>query len=211
MKTIFWDWNGTLLNDVDMCVSCINHLLQKRQLPLLDRARYRDVFTFPVKDYYEQIGFDFNREDFEIPAHEFMDLYHRFLPDTPLFSCAEDTLKYFRQKGYQQLVLSAMEHESLLKTLKERNIFGYFDAVSGINNIYADGKIGVAREVFSKLKIRKEDTILIGDSIHDSEVANALGIGHILVAAGHQSKQRLLEVTPHVVDSLKEVKQHIEN
>jgi phosphoglycolate phosphatase len=211
MKTIFWDWNGTLLNDVEMCVRCINQLLDKRGLPPLSTVRYREVFTFPVKDYYEQIGFDFSREDFEIPAHEFMDLYHRFLPDTPLFGCAEDTLKHFRQKGYQQLVLSAMEHESLLRTLKEKNIFGYFDSVSGINNIYADGKIGMAREFFSKLNIKKEEAILIGDSIHDWEVAHALGIQHILVAAGHQSKQRLLEVTPHVVDNLKEVKQYIEN
>jgi len=210
MKTIFWDWNGTLLNDVEMCVSCINKLLQKRQLPQLDVNRYREVFTFPVKTYYEQIGFDFSREPFETPAHEFMTLYHRHLPETPLFDYAEETLTHFKQRGDQQLVLSAMEHTSLIKTLNERKLNGYFNAVSGIDNIFAEGKIGMAREFFDQLDIRKEDAILIGDSLHDWEVAMDLGIEHILVASGHQSKARLIKVSSHVADTLKEVPAMIE-
>ncbi len=87
-KIIIWDWNGTLLNDVQMCVNCMNVLLGKRNLPRLSFDTYRNVFNFPVRDYYEKIGFDFTCEDFEVPAKEFMDLYHRFLPETSLFPCA---------------------------------------------------------------------------------------------------------------------------
>ena len=36
ITTIVWDWNGTLLNDVDLCLHTINRLLGKRELPLLD-------------------------------------------------------------------------------------------------------------------------------------------------------------------------------
>ncbi len=207
--TIFWDWNGTLLNDVDMCVNSMNQLLQKRHLPLMDRKRYRDVFSFPVKDYYEQLGFDFQKEAFEIPAHEFMDIYHRFLPETQLFPCTTEILDYYKQHGYHQVILSAMEHQSLLKTLKDRGILKYFDSVSGIDNIYAGGKTEMARTFFQKMKISKKEAVLIGDSLHDYEVANELGITHWLVAAGHQSKERLLEVTPHVVDNLMELKEKI--
>ena len=207
--TIFWDWNGTLLNDVDMCVNSMNQLLQKRHLPLMDRKRYRDVFSFPVKDYYEQLGFDFQKEAFEIPAHEFMDIYHRFLPETQLFPCTTEILDYYKQHGYRQVILSAMEHQSLMKTLKDRGILKYFDSVSGIDNIYAGGKTEMARTFFQKMKISKKEAVLIGDSLHDYEVANELGITHWLVAAGHQSKERLLEVTPHVVDNLMELKEKI--
>ena len=207
--TIFWDWNGTLLNDVDLCVNSMNQLLRKRHLPLMDRKRYRDVFSFPVKDYYEQVGFNFKKEAFEIPAHEFMDIYHRFLTETQLFPCATEILEYFNHHGFRQVILSAMEHQSLMKTLKDRGILKYFDSVSGIDNIYAGGKIEMARTLFQKMKISKKEAVLIGDSLHDYEVANELGIAHWLVAAGHQSKKRLLEVTPRVVDSLMELKEKI--
>jgi len=207
--TIFWDWNGTLLDDVDVCVNCMNQLLNKRNLPLLNRDRYREVFSFPVKDYYQLLGFDYSKEPFEVPAHEFMDLYHQFLPGTPLFPCATEILEHFKQKGFHQVILSAMEHKSLMNTLEAREILRYFDAVSGIDNIYAGGKIEMAQVFFRKLNLKKEEAILIGDSLHDWEVANELSIEYWLVASGHQSKKRLLEVTTQVVDHLIDLKDKI--
>ena len=64
IETIIWDWNGTLLNDLRLCVKTINSLLEKRSLPVLTTSSYKEVFSFPVKDYYEKVGFDFSKEDF---------------------------------------------------------------------------------------------------------------------------------------------------
>jgi phosphoglycolate phosphatase len=50
-RHIIWDWNGTLLDDVDYSVGVMNILLRRRGLPALDRARYHVVFDFPVRDY----------------------------------------------------------------------------------------------------------------------------------------------------------------
>ena len=47
--------------------------------------------------------------------------------------------------------------------------------------------------------------LLIGDSLHDLEVANELGIDCVLVANGHQSKERLLEKTSHILDKLSDL------
>jgi phosphoglycolate phosphatase len=204
-QIIIWDWNGTLLNDVQMCVNCMNVLLERRNLTRLSFDAYRSVFDFPVRDYYEKIGFDFSREDFEVPAKEFMDLYHRFLPETSLFPCAVKVLAYFKRKGYVQLILSAMEHNSLMKTLEEKGILDYFDAVSGIDNIYAGSKQEMARAFLDRLGLNSHDMVLVGDTLHDREVAQALGIDYLLVAAGHQSKSRLLEKTNKVVNILSEV------
>jgi phosphoglycolate phosphatase len=204
-NTILWDWNGTLLNDVQMCVNCMNVLLEKRNLPLLTVETYRKVFGFPVKDYYQKIGFDFTKEDFEVPAKEFMDLYHEFLPGTALFSCAEEVLAFFQKKGFRQYIISAMEHESLVKTLKERNIDTYFEAVSGIDNIYAGGKTEMARRFLSQLGHDTGQMIFIGDTLHDLEVAKALGVDVLLVASGHQDKTVLLQKTTRVVNNLKEI------
>jgi len=57
-NTIFWDWNGTLLDDVEECIEIINVSLVKRSLSPIDRKEYLEKFTFPIKKYYENIGFD---------------------------------------------------------------------------------------------------------------------------------------------------------
>ena len=69
--TIIWDWNGTLLDDAEMCLEAINIMLKKRNLPELSMERYRDVFTFPVIEYYREVGFDFTLEAWDPVATEF--------------------------------------------------------------------------------------------------------------------------------------------
>ena len=54
---IIWDWNGTLLDDVDLCVEAINMLLARESLPLLTgKEEYQRVFQFPIRAYYEAVG-----------------------------------------------------------------------------------------------------------------------------------------------------------
>ena len=35
MKHIIWDWNGTLLDDLDVSMDALNSILTKEQLPLV--------------------------------------------------------------------------------------------------------------------------------------------------------------------------------
>ena len=204
-KAIIWDWNGTLLNDTEICVECINVLLQRRGLTKLSLKNYTQIFTFPVKDYYEKAGFNFSNEPFEIPAMEFIDLYHQNLPKAGLFPCVDEILPFMKIKGLNQSVLSAMEHDSLIKSLNDNDIAGYFDEISGIDNYYAHSKLENGRDLLKRIDMPVKDILLIGDSLHDFEVAEKLGIDCLLVANGHQSRERLLAQTQNVFDQLKEV------
>lgn len=201
-QAIIWDWNGTLLDDVDECIRCINRVLQQRNLPLLTKQVYRRIFTFPVKEYYRAAGFDFEKEDFEIPAMEFIRCYHQLLKDSNLFHNVVGVLQQFKDKGIAQSILSAMEHDSLVSSLKDKNIYGYFDFVSGINDHYAHSKTEVGRELMEKMPFGKNEILMVGDSLHDLEVADKLGIDCLLIAKGHQSKERLTARTENVIDDI---------
>ena len=47
---------------------------------------------------------------------------------------------------------------------------------------------------------------MLGDSLHDLDVANAMGVRCILVANGHQAKDILVKNWDNVVDDIREVK-----
>ncbi|HJN05799.1 MAG TPA: HAD hydrolase-like protein [Bacteroidales bacterium] len=204
-KIIIWDWNGTLLNDANFCVMCMNKVLSKRQLQRIDVEQYRNLFTFPVKDYYEAIGFNFDLEDFEVPAMEFIDLYYPNLDMASLHAEAKDVLLFFSKLGFRQLVLSAMEHSNLVKSLTDKGIISFFDDISGINDHYAVSKLEMGKNMITKLGVPRSEILIIGDTIHDFEVALGLGVDCILVTNGHQSRERLLKTTPNVLSQLKDV------
>ena len=205
MAAVIWDWNGTLLNDLEHCISTINILLKNRNLALLDNSIYREVFSFPVKDYYHKIGFDFNKEDFAIPAREFIDLYNAGVNTCPLHYSAVEVLTFFRENGFRQFVLSAMKQNMLDQTLKHHNIYNYFEGVAGLNDHYAVSKIERGQQLIQEFGIEKSGTFIVGDTIHDFEVAEELGIRCILIADGHQSEERLRNTGATVIADLKQL------
>jgi len=205
MQSIIWDWNGTLLNDLDFCISTINTLLKKRNLNLVTPDSYKAVFSFPVKDYYETIGFDFTKEDFAIPAREFIDKYNDGVKYCSLHNSTIKILEHLNRKGIRQFVLSAMKHDMLEQTLKHQGIYNYFEGVMGLNDHYAASKIARGEQLISKYKINKAKSTIIGDTIHDFEVAEQLGIDCILIADGHQSEERLKSTGVQVLPELKEL------
>lgn len=203
---IIWDFNGTLLDDMQVCIDCMNTMLKERDLPLLDMDRYREVFNFPVRDYYLSLGFDFQEEPFEIPAHRFIDLYREALHLAPLQPDAVNILEYFRQLGIKQIILSAMEQDFLVETLKLKGIFGYFDQVAGIKNHLGEGKLDLAKDLIKSLGKEPGKICLVGDTVHDYEVATGSGIPCILVAQGHQSVERLSNLDCLILKDLNDLK-----
>ncbi|MDP3915776.1 MAG: HAD hydrolase-like protein [Bacteroidota bacterium] len=202
---IIWDWNGTLLNDIELCVQTINEMLQKRNLQQLTVDEYREVFSFPVKDYYQKIGFDFNDEPFEIPALEFIEEYNCQVKGCKLHQNSVSVLNYFQSVGIRQFVLSAMKQDALDQCLEQQNISHYFEHISGLDNHYAASKIENGQQLISEFNLNASELILIGDTVHDFEVARELGCQCVLIANGHQSKHILESTGVLVIDELNQL------
>jgi phosphoglycolate phosphatase len=188
-KLIIWDWNGTLLNDVDACIQATNALLEKRKMQTLGFQAYRNVFAFPVIDYYKAIGFNFELESFAALADEYIGHYRKTATTACLQEGAAEILYRFQLQGCRQIILSAMETTSLKKQIKSCGILHFFDDILGSDNIQAYGKIAIARDYFRKVE-NPSQGVVIGDTYHDYEVADALGCHCVLVKNGHQNLDR---------------------
>ena len=55
---ILWDWNGTIVDDLNINFKIINQLLKERNLPTITLQRYKEIFTFPIIEFYRSAGFD---------------------------------------------------------------------------------------------------------------------------------------------------------
>jgi phosphoglycolate phosphatase len=183
-------------------------LLKRGLKPLKERKEYHNVFCFPIIQYYRNVGFDFSIEPFEDLAKEYIFLYHSNKSgNCKLHSDVEMTLKTINNMGITQIILSASEINNLLSQIKEFNITGYFDEMIGLSDIYAKSKIDVGLEYLTRKKVNK--AILIGDTTHDYEVANALGVDCLLIPNGHQSKDTLLSCNVPVLDNISQVYKYL--
>ncbi len=208
MKTIFWDFNGTILDDLDLCLTILNDMLKEEGHQPITKERYLDIFTFPIIEYYRLAGFDFKHRSYETLANIFITKYQKASLNLKLH---EDTVKivtYFKQQGYRQVVLSASQVNNLVEQLKHYQIFDLFDDVLGISNVYAASKTQIGLEYIQKHQIDLENSVMIGDTLHDRDVAGALNCGIIIYTKGHQAKHRFngVKMVDRLIDLKKEIR-----
>jgi len=204
-KHIIWDWNGTIFNDVELGVEIINKILSDRGLNVLTVDRYKEIFTIPVKNYYEKLGFDFSNESFEVIGKLWIDEYEKRKYECSLYEGIIEILEKIKELGIEQSILSAYSQHTLEEMADYFNLRKYFKYIVGLDNIYAASKLHLGIDLMKKLGNGKGETLLIGDTLHDYEVASEIGADCILVANGHQNKDILLTSGTKVIDNVLEL------
>lgn len=205
---IIWDWNGTLFNDVELCAGIMNNLLIQESLPNISIKKYKEIFTFPVIDYYRIAGLTFEKTSFEALGKQWMDEYEEKKDSCALYTGVKEVLSEIQQRNIRQHLLSAYEQSSLSKIVKYFSIDRYFKNIIGLDNIYAGGKIHLAKKLEAMIRSNGSsgNILLIGDTIHDFEVAQEINSDCILLSHGHQDEERLLKIGIPVLKNFEELR-----
>ena len=205
-----WDFNGTILDDVDAGIRSVNLLLRDRGLPEIpNKKAYQDLFGFPIIRYYERLGFDFSVEPYEVVAPLWVEQYLIHVQESRAFFDVKDTLEFFREKGIRQVVLSATERGMLEDQLTTLGLRSYFDEVLGLDNIHAASKLSLAEDF--RARHAGARIIFLGDTDHDVESARVMDAECFLIARGHQSPERLKNLGVPLFSNLSEMRSYLIN
>jgi phosphoglycolate phosphatase len=202
---IIWDWNGTLLDDAWLCVDVMNGMLEERGMKLKTVDEYRELFDFPVRNYYEKLGFNFDDEPFDKVGMEFIIRYNRRHHETKLHPEVKRVLEVISRNNISQCILSAREQNELISETKILGVFNYFHLIRGLDDHYAFGKTEVGMRLLKDIGVPGADILFIGDTRHDAEVAAGLGIDCVLIPNGHQCEHRLHAMGVPIIHSLNDL------
>ena len=200
MTHILWDWNGTLLDDTQAALDTLNIMLARRGGTPITMEFYRDHFAFPVKPFYKSIGVCLENEDWDALAREYHDIYAR--QPKRLNAEAIAALERAKAAGARQAIISALRQDLLDAATAALGVATYMDLVYGVDNLDGASKLDRARELLKAIALpggsagEPVDVCLIGDALHDKEVADALGIRCVLCAQGSHAAWRLRAVAP---------------
>lgn len=201
---LMWDFNGTIFDDAEAGIKSVNKMLLERGLaPIPSKERYQEIFDFPIEDYYRSLGFDFDREPYEVLAPIWVDLYNMNAESAGTCEGVEATMEEVKALGVEQSVLSACELGMLNRYLEKLGVRKYISEVMGLDNIHARSKLALAYDWIEKNPDAR--VLMIGDTTHDFETAQALGADCVLYAGGHQSRAKLERCGCPVIDHICEV------
>lgn len=209
-KYVLFDWNGTIIDDLDANIEIANGLLEEYRLaPLSSREFYLDNFSFPIKSFYEKCGFDFSKIDYGEICKKYIDAYNRKLGELLLFPDARQTFELLKENGIELAIISASEEALLNRQVKKFEIESFFKQIIGTDNNKGSGKIDRVKNWFEQKGALSDEVVFVGDTVHDCHSAEAIGCDCFLVSRGHNGK-RLLEKTKNPVfetllDAAKEI------
>ena len=198
------DFNGTIIDDVDLCLNILNHLLEERNYKKVSLEEYKHIFTFPIKNYYINAGFDLERYSFTSISNEFISLYQKASLNCKLYEGINELIDKCNNNRIKVVLLSASQIDNLKEQTDHFGLSEKFEAILGTSNIEAASKVESGKNYFKDKQDKK--ILFVGDTTHDAEVASAIGADALLITHGHQARDILLKANPlKVIDSFKEV------
>jgi len=193
LKYLIWDWNGTLLDDVHLNVYVINQLRRQEGLPALSLTRYRHAFGFPIRDFYERIGFDFTKTSYETLAERYWALYEEMFPLCPLNEGAVETVSAL---GCKHIILSASPRSALQAQVAQfPDLIKHIDRIMGTDNTLGTSKTALAERLRDEHLCAPDEMAVVGDTDHDAATAAVLGCPFIPFAGGHQHNHGITDLT----------------
>ena len=197
MPYILWDWNGTLLDDTQAALDTLNIMLAKRGVNPIGMDFYRNHFAFPCRPFYEQIGMPVSDAEWDALAKEYHDIYAEQPKELNRETIA--ALERVKRSGAKQSIISALRQDLLDEVTAQMGVAQYMECIYGVDNLDGPSKLDRALELMSRIAPaagEQPDVVLIGDALHDKEVADALKVRCVLCGQGSHAAWRLREVAP---------------
>jgi phosphoglycolate phosphatase-like HAD superfamily hydrolase len=200
-----WDWNGTLLDDLDIVIESLNVGIARFGVDPIDHDGYRDHFTRPVRGFYESL-FARPVSDMEWAQlnKSFHDEYEARAAQAELTVGAPAAIDRVAVLGWSQSLLSMSMHDHLLEIVASHGIADRFVSIDGLPNATGGLKARHLETHLAKLQREPTNVLLIGDTPDDAMAARGVGAGIVLYDGGSHHLDALHALGAPVAGTLDE-------
>lgn len=201
---IIWDWNGTLADDLEASLRSVNDTLSRRNMPTITVEQYYSYIDTPIVRFYEHL-FDLDEVPMSVLSEEYQRGYRKYF--TGLQKGAVELLEEAKNRGIPQVILTSSNRELIERDTVDLGVRDYFTDLLGADDFRAASKVQRGIDWIREQPYSPEEMVLIGDSLHDFEAAEAMGTQCILVTMGHQSEKDLMTTGAPLVHSFRELQE----
>ena len=197
IECIVFDWDGTLMDSEAQIVHCLHAAIADLGLEPMEDATVRDIIGLGLKEAIDTL----------VPGRDdgfhraFVEAYreHWFAHDgSDLFAGARDVLQLLRSNDIRLGIATGKARRGLVRVLGETGLEAYFDATRCSDETTSKPHPQMLLEVMQELSVAPQQTVMVGDTEYDMEMATNAGAAKIAVRSGVHTEDRLRRHKPLV-------------
>ena len=197
VRLIVFDWDGTLMDSEAQIVSCLRAVLHDLSVEPLHDETLRNVIGLGLREAVDTLvpGRD------EAFYQAFITCYreHWFnSSESSLFSGVVEMLDAFRRQQFLLGVATGKSRRGLDRVLGETGLASCFDATRCADEAPSKPHPQMLLDLMDQLGVTPAQTVMVGDTEYDMEMATNAGVAKIAVTTGVHSEQRLNRHDPLV-------------
>lgn len=196
-RLLVFDWDGTLLDSIAAIVACTQATLVEVGLPAANESDIRAGIGLGLRQIVES----FCPACDETTYHRIVDTYRelwfgRFSKEPVLFEGVPRLLDRLLEEGRLLALATAKGRKGLTADLKRVELGRFFCASRTVDEAASKPSPEMLLGILDELGVQAEQALMIGDSVHDLEMARNAGVGGLGVATGTSSREALLDTGP---------------
>ncbi len=197
IRLLVFDWDGTLMDSEARIVASMQAAAQDANLRPPSETAVKEIIGLGLNEalsrLFPHVGSDVYPELTECYREQF--LFKCAVP-TRLFNGAAETLLQLRECGYHLAIATGKGRRGLDRVLRETNVTHFFDATRCSDETRSKPHPCMLFELMDELGIGAANTLMIGDTEYDMQMACAAGTFAMAVSYGVHEKERLIRYRP---------------
>ncbi len=196
-KLIIFDWDGTLMDSEARIVSCLRLAIKNLNFEHRSDSSLKDIIGLGLTEAILKLYPEFNDKEITLFIDEYREQFlNKNTTLSTLFEGVTDMLYELKQKGLLLAVATGKSRQGLNRELTEFQMHDFFNSTRCADETLSKPEPLMLTEILSELDITVEQSLMIGDTSYDLEMANNIGMNSIAISHGVHNLERLLAYKP---------------
>ena len=210
-QLIVLDWDGTVMDSLGVIVACGQEGARDLDLPVPDEKQIRDLVGLRLDIMAESLFPDHpdSRQDWIARySHHWIYTFHDQLS---LLDGARESIETLKEKDYYLAVATGKSRRGLNRDFDNTGLGKLFLSSRTVNESPSKPNPGMLLEIIDELGVRPEQTLMVGDTTHDLQMAANASVDSVGVLSGSHSEETLRTCDPvAILDDLSRLPQWLD-
>ncbi len=194
---IIFDWDGTIVNSIDWIVDCLQSAAKACECRIPEVEAAKNVIGLSIERAMDELLPELNAEErTQFVGHYSQRFFSKSTGTEDLFTGVGDMLENLKQQGYLLAVATGKKSTGLAKAMRGTGLEDVFHVTRGADQTASKPNPLMINEILAHLSVEKDKALMVGDSIHDLQMAANAEVAAVGVTCGAHSEVILQQYGP---------------